>query len=122
MPIRKDRLRRDLELLKEDEALEMYIKWDENTHARLATGDGDGVETLSGELHISGLAYPFRVSFPSGWPCYAPDIEFPSVLPPLKSGFWIDDTRVLHVRQRDWSPALTLNRWLWMIIVDVLEG
>ena len=113
-----DRVPIECRTVRESEALKDFIEWDEATLQLLATPAG--TRFFHGTLRISGQDYTIQVSLPSEWPFHAPVITFPSLRPEVKALFRIDAAGQLHTGPGDWTAFFTLEKWLLMIIVDVL--
>jgi len=115
-----DRVRTETRLLAESDALKELIDWDETTRQMFAQ-PGRG-RNFRGTLHFYGHLYPIRVRLPSDWPFNPPVVTFPGSKPPVKVAFRIDNDGDLHTGPGDWCSALSVEKWLLMISVDVLEN
>lgn len=114
-----DRVPMECRKLRESEALRDFIEWDEATLQLLATPVG--TRFFRGTLRFSGQDYTIQVSLPSEWPFHAPVVTFPELRPKVTTAFRIDAAGQLHTGPGDWSAFFPLEKWLLMIIVDVLD-
>jgi len=112
-----DRVLKECRLLAESDAF--MIEWDEETRQLFA--ERRRGRDLRGDLHIFGQVYPIHVSLPSDWPFKPPVVNFPASQPSVNLAFRIDSAGNLHTDQGDWCPALSVEKWLLMILVDVLK-
>lgn len=114
-----DRLHIECNLLAESAALKDLVDWDSDTLQLFA--EGRKGRELRGSLHFLGNAYPIHIGLRSDWPFQPPVINFPAARPPIKVAFRIDSAGDLQTGPSDWCPALTVEKWLLMIVADVLD-